>query len=519
MTAPAFPRSPRRWLALAALTLSVLIVGLDGTVISVALPTLAARLPADSAQLQWIGGGYLLALSIAMLPFGLLGDRFGHKRLLLGGMALFGLASLGGAAAGSAAGVIAARTVLGLGAAAIMPLSMAILPRVFDKDELPRAIGVWTAATALGLPVGPLVGGWLLQHFWWGSVFLFNVPVVALAFAAAAWLLPSDAGHERRPGVDGPFDATGTVLSALGITALVYGTILIPEQGWSAPQVLVSLPLGLALLAAFLWHERRHPRPLVDLRLLADPGFRWGALLAVFVNFAVMGVLFVLPQYLSGVLGADALGTGLRMLPLIGGLMAAAAAGEPVVARLGARTVIALGLTLLAGGALLGATTGPADGYGFAALWLVLTGLGFGLAVVPATSLAIGTLPADRAGAGTSLLETVQQVGGVLGVAALGSLLGFGYLRRLVTDRLPADAAAAARGSVSGADAVAQQLHDAALAASAHAAFVHGMDLVLVVCGVLSLAAAVLAVVVLPARTTASREVAGAVPERAESPA
>ncbi|MET9888613.1 MFS transporter [Streptomyces sp. NPDC006465] len=528
--------SPRRWPALAALTLSVLIVGLDGTIINVALPTLAGELHADSAQLQWIGGGYLLALSVAMLPVGLLGDRYGHKRLLLGGIALFGLASLGGAFAGSPATVTAARAVLGLGAAAIMPLSMAILPRLFSKEELPRAVAVWTAATALGMPVGPLVGGWLLDHFWWGSVFLFNVPVTVLALAAGLWLLPSDrtrAVAEGRPAVAGesgaadgkvrvagaavPFDGAGAVLGALGITALVYGAILIPRDGWTAPAVLAALLASAALLTAFVLRERRHPHPIVDLKLFADRRFLWGTLIAVFVNFAVMGILFVVPQYLQVVLGHDSFATGIRVLPLIGGLMAAAAASEPLVPRLGARTVVTLGMAVLAGGVLLGATTDLSSGYGFTALWLSLTGLGFGLAVVPATSLVMGSLPDGDTGRGTSLLETVQQLGGVLGVAGLGSLLGYGYLARLRTDGLPAGAADSARDSVSGAGEVARNLHDAGLAANAHEAFVHGMNLVLTACGGLSLLTAVLAAVFLPSRSSRCRKVARVRPERAES--
>ncbi|MFF5012384.1 MFS transporter [Streptomyces sp. NPDC001165] len=510
-------QSPRRWLALAALTLSVLIVGLDGTVINVALPTIANELHADSAQLQWIGGGYLLTLSVAMLPVGLLGDRLGHKRLLLSGISLFGLASLAGTLAHSPAAVVAARAVLGLGAAAIMPLSMAILPRVFAKEELPKAIAVWTAATALGMPVGPVVGGWLLDHFWWGSVFLFNVPVAALAVLAGLWLLPRDS----EPTAKAPFDTLGTVLGGLGITALVYGTVLIPEDGWTGPAVLASLIGAAALLTGFVVRERRHPHPLVDLKLFADRRFLWGTLIAVFVNFAVMGILFVVPQYLQSVLGNDAFGTGLRVLPLIGGLMAAAAASEPLVPRLGARTVVPVGLLVLGAGAFLGATTGLGDGYGFTALWLVLTGLGFGLAVVPATSLVMAALPQDNTGTGTSLLETVQQLGSVLGVAGLGSLLSYGYLARLHTGQLPAPAADAARDSVSGADAVAARLHDTGLATAAHASFLHGMTLVLAVCGAIAVLGAVLAAVFLPERArcsrTCSRTVARSATQHAES--
>ncbi|MBO1337808.1 MFS transporter [Streptomyces sp. VRA16 Mangrove soil] len=516
-TASTTPASgARKWLALAALTLSVLIVGLDGTVINVALPTIASGLHATSAQLQWIGGGYLLALSVAMLPVGRLGDRFGHKKVLLGGITLFGLASLAGAAAGSPAGVITARAVLGLGAAVIMPLSMAILPRVFSKDELPRAVAVWTAATALGMPVGPLVGGWLLDHFWWGSVFLFNVPVAAVALVAGLWLLPSDDGLTA---VKAPFDALGAALGAGGTIALVHGTIRIPTDGWTSPGVIASLAAAAVLLTGFVRHERRTAHPLVDLNLFADRRFRVGTLIAVFVNFAVMGILFVAPQYLEAVLGNDSFGTGLRVLPLIGGLMAAATVSESLVPRLGARTVIPAGLALLAAGALLGATTAPGDGYGFTALWLGLTGLGFGLAVVPATSLVMGVLPETGTGSGTSLLETVQQLGGTLGVAGLGSLLGYGYLQRLDTDGLPAPAATAAGDSVTGADAVADGLHLPGLADSAHAAFVHGMDLVLAGCGILALLASVAAALLLPRGSAdgAATEVARSVPEPAES--
>jgi EmrB/QacA subfamily drug resistance transporter len=493
---PPLADSPRRWLALAALTLSVLIIGLDGTVINVALPTLSGELGATSAQLQWIGGGYLLALSVVMLPAGLLGDRYGHKRLLVGGITLFGLASLAGTRAGSPAELIAVRTVLGAGAALIMPLSMAILPRIFSRRELPKAIATWTAATALGMPVGPVVGGWLLNHFWWGSVFVLNLPVVAVALVAAVWLLPSDRGRPR--GAAAPFDVAGTVLSVIGITALVYGTILVPDDGWGSPKVLAGIVGGAVVLVAFTARQRRHPHPLVDLDLFTDRAFRWGTLLAVFVNFAVMGILFVVPQYLQSVLGHDAFGTGIRILPLIGGLMVAATVSDPVAARFGAHRVIPGGMLLLAAGAILGATTGTGDGYGFAALWLSLIGVGFGSAMVPATSMVIGSLPAERSGQGTSLLETVQQVGGVLGVAGLGSVLSAGYLDRLAVGHLGHSAAGTARDSVTGADAVAARLHDPALLGSAHAAFVHGMDLVLFTCGACAAVAALVGLFVLP---------------------
>jgi Na+/melibiose symporter-like transporter len=321
------------------------------------------------------------------------------------------------------------------------------------------------------------------------------------------WLLPSDKSVERGERASVPFDALGTALSALGITSVVYGTILVSREGWGSPTVLATIIGGLVLLVAFVIRQRRFTHPLVDLGLFADRAFRWGSLLAVFVNFAVMGILFVVPQYLEAVLGNDAFGTGLRLLPLIGGLMVAAMLSETVVPRLGARSVIAAGLLILAVGALLGATTSSTDGYGFTALWLSITGVGFGSAMVPATSMVLGSLPSGKTGSGTSLLETVQQVGGVLGIAGLGSLLGAGYLARLSVTGISEENADIARDSVSAADGLAAQLHDPALLASAHGAFIHGMDLVLLVCGLASIVAAGLAVAFLPKASKATGEI------------
>ncbi|MGW4892993.1 MFS transporter [Kitasatospora sp. NPDC004240] len=520
MTTPV-PPPRRRWWALGALVLSVLVVGLDGTIVNVALPTLAQELGADSGQLQWIGGGYLLTFSVAMLPVGRLGDRYGHRRLLLAGIALFGLASLAGAFVATPGAVVAVRAVLGIGAAMIMPVSMALLPRIFGEQEISRAIAVWTAAAAAGMPAGPVIGGWLLDHFWWGSVFLFNVPVVVLALVAGRLLLPRDAAHaDARAGhaaqaghadtravragrgrVRGvPFDVVGTALSAVAVTALVYGTIMVPTGGWGDPLVVGPLAGGAVLVAVFVLHQRRAGAPLVDLRLFADRRFAWGTLTAVFGNFAIMGILFVVPQYLEAVQGFDSFGTGLRVLPLIGGLMVAAALSEALVPRLGARVVVPAGLVVLAAGVLLGAHAAPASGYRYTALWLAVVGVGFGLAIVPSTGIVMASLPKGDTGAGTSVLETLQQVGGVLGVAALGSLLGSGYLERLSVDGLPAPAAEAARDSVTAAGAVARDLGDPALLASAHGAFVHGMGEVLTVCGVAALVAAALAALFLPSR-------------------
>ncbi|MFB6889765.1 DHA2 family efflux MFS transporter permease subunit [Kitasatospora sp. NPDC056327] len=500
MTTPA--PSPRRWWALGALVVSVLVVGLDGTIINVALPTLAQDLSASSSQLQWIGGGYLLTFSVAMLPVGRIGDRFGHKKLLLAGIVVFGLASVAGALVDTSNAVIAVRTGLGVGAAMIMPISMALLPRIFAKEELSKAIATWTAAAAIGMPAGPVIGGWLLNHYWWGSVFLFNIPVVVLALAASWFLLPRDetAAERAARGEDRnqPFDALGTVLSSVGITALVYGTIMVPTEGWGDPLVLTTLIVGAALVVVFVLHQRRAPGALVDLKLFSDRRFAWGTLTAVFGNFAIMGILFVVPQFLEAVQGFDSFGTGLRVLPLIGGLMVSAGLSESLVPKIGARVVVPFGLVVLAVGVFLGANTAVGSGYGYTATWLAVIGVGFGLAIVPSTSIVLASLPKDDTGAGTSVLETLQQVGGVLGVAGLGSLLSAGYLSRISVDGIPEPAASAVKDSVAAANVVAEELQVPGLMESAHGAFVHGMSSVLTVSGVVSLVAAVLAAVFLP---------------------
>jgi EmrB/QacA subfamily drug resistance transporter len=488
---------------LAALVLSVLVISLDGTIINVALPTLSKELGASNSQLQWIGGGYLLTFAAVMLPIGLLGDRYGLRKLLFAGLTIFGGASLAGVFVDSAGLLIAVRVVMGVGAAMIMPLTMAILPKIFAKDELDKAIGTWTAAASIGLPIGPLVGGWLLNHFWWGSIFVFNLPVVVIALVFVVLMLPADSVTAQRAegAAPQPFDALGTLLGGFGITAIVYGTIVVPEEGWSDAKVLGTLIGGVALLAGFVVRERTYHTPLVDFGLFNSRKFRWGTVVAIFINFCITGILFVVPQFLQSVLGNSAFGSGLRLLPLIGGLLVGAQLAEGLVPKVGPRVVVPAGLLILAGGTFLGAQTGTGDGYGWAAAWLAVTGAGFGLSIVPSTSMVLGSLPEEGTGAGSSLLETLQQVGGVLGVAGLGSLLSYGYLHRISTDGLPAQAADAARDSVTGADAVAGQLHNPELLTSAHTAFIHGTNLVLMACGLVSVLAAVLGAAFLPPKS------------------
>ncbi|GLW97633.1 DHA2 family efflux MFS transporter permease subunit [Microtetraspora sp. NBRC 16547] len=476
--------SSARWWALGALVLSVLVLGLDATILNVALPTLATDLRATTGELQWIIDAYMVPFAALMLPAGAFGDRFGRKRVLLGGLAAFGIASVVATFAEGTGSLIAARALMGTGAALIMPLSMSILPSVFGPEERGKAIAVWSAAMALGLPLGPIVGGYLLDHYWWGSIFLINIPVVLVSLVAAAVLLP-----ESRDASATRLDIPGALLSVAGLAALVYGVIQAPIDGWGDPAVLASLAAGVVLLAAFVAVERRATAPMMDLGFFRSRVFLWGAVGATLVSLGMSGLLFVMPQHLQAVLGHDALGTGVRLIPMVAGLMAGGLAGERLVERLGLRSVMTAGLLLLAAGFAVGAATGATSSYGFIAAWLAVVGAGVGLTMVPAMDGVLATLPEERSGSGSATLQTMRQVGGTMGVAGLGSLLSAVY-----AGGLPSGAPQMAKDSVTAAVA----LGDPGLLHDAREAFVSGMDVVLLLCGAASLVAAPLMLIFLP---------------------
>ncbi|MEZ7158560.1 MFS transporter [Streptomyces sp. MAD19A] len=490
---PSRPADPRRWWALGALVASMLTLGFDLTILNVALPTMAAELGADTGQLQWIVDSYVVVFAALMLPAGLLGDRFGRRRMLVAGLGVFLAGSLGGALTDTPELVIAARSLMGLGAALVIPLGLSVLPSMFGEEERGRAVAAVTASMAAGMPLGPLVGGLLLDHYWWGSVFLVNVPMAAVGIAACLFLLP-----ESRDPATPRVDAVSTVLSAGGLAALVFGIIEGPVRGWGSGWVLGSFALSAALLTRLVVRERRATRPMLDLALLGRRVFLFNVLSATLGTLVFSGLLFLLPTYLQEVGGSDAFGTGLRLLPMMAGLMVAARTSTPLVRRYGPRPVVASGLVVLCFAALLGSRTEPDSGYGFTATWLTIAGLGFGLAMVPAMDAALGGIDADEAGSGSALLMTLRQVGGAVGIALLGSLVAGTYTARLDTTGLPGSAADAAGESLSGAHAVAERLGLPALARSADAAYVDGMARVLVVCGIAALVTALLVAVFLP---------------------
>jgi len=477
----------RRWWALGALVLSLLTFGFDATILNVALPNLATALHAGTAELQWMIDAYVLVLAGLLLPAGALGDRFGRKAFLLLGLALFGAASVLASYAGGADTVIAARALMGVGAAILTPVTAAVIPTLFPPAERPKAIAFLAIGLGAGVPLGPIIGGYLLRHFWWGSVFLVNVPVVVLAMIAVAVLVPESKDPEPRR-----VDVVGGLLSTAGMVAFVYAVIAAPEQGWASVRVVAGGLGGLALLVAFVAWERRVAEPMIDLRLFGRPRFLWGSVAGTVASFGMFGLLFVLPLYLQAVRGVDALGTGVRLLPMMAGLIVGARVSERIGARFGARTPIAAGLGLITAGLTLGAWTGVASGYAFVATWLAVTGLGVGLALAPAMDAVLGELPPERSGSGAALTMALRQVGGALGVALLGSLASAVYTGQLDRDAgLPPAAAEASRDSVAGAVAVAARLGDAALAADARQAFAAAMSVVLLACAAVTAVGAV----------------------------
>jgi len=477
---------------------SFLVVGLDSYIVVTALPTFSAKLGASESQLQWITAAYTLAWAGLLLPVGKLGDKLGRRKVLMAGLALFGVASVVASQVTTAGELIALRAVMGAGAAVIMPMGMAIIPVLFPAEaDRRRAVTVTTIGALVSMPLGPLLGGWLLTHFAWGWIFLINAPIVALALIGVRWLMP-----ETRDPANPRLDWPGALLSAAGITGIVYAIIEEPANGWRAP-VLASLVAGVLLTALFALRQRTAADPLVDLRLFRDRLFTWGTAAFAVISFAMTGVLFVLTPYLQSVQGNDAQGTGLRLLPMIGALIAAAAASETLGARIGVKRVIPAAMVLSAAGLLVLAQATAASGYGIVALALVIFGAGLGLGLPLAADAVLGTLPPHQAGMGTALSRTLQSVGVALGTAVLGSVLDGAYRGTLGGHLagLAPTARTAAASSVAGAHAVAARLPAPAghlLTQAADTAYAHGAAHATTVAAGLLILGALLCALLLP---------------------
>ncbi len=520
----------RRWYTLLVLCMSLLVIGIDNTILNVALPTLSEQLGASSSQLQWIVDSYVIVFAGLLLTAGALGDRFGRKKALTAGLVVFGLGSVLAAFSGSADHLIATRALMGAAAAFIMPSTLSILTNVFtDVQERAKAIGVWAGVSALGIAIGPLAGGWLLEHFSWGSVFLVNIPFVAAALVAGHFLVPESADPQAPR-----LDLVGAALSIGGLVTFLWGIIEAPSKGWTSPEVLVAFAIGVAVLGVFVTWELRSDHPMLDVRFFRNPRFSAASAAITLAFFAMFGAMFVLTQYLQAVLGFTALQAGLRLVPISLVLMVVAPTANIWVRKFGSKYVVAAGLVVAAVGmVLMGQLDVSTPGWKVVGV-LALLGVGMGNVMAPATDSIMGSLPRERAGVGSAVNDTTREIGGALGVAVIGSLLASSYRSTMGAAvsgaPLPAEAAAAVKDSIGGAVVVSQKAsaqfpeQAAQLLATARDSFVSAMRPAMLVGAGFILLGALVVLLFLPASHAVEVELPadvedGTVAEPAPAPA
>ncbi|MGW2249898.1 MFS transporter [Kitasatospora sp. NPDC001660] len=512
-TAAAPPRVPeaihrRRWAILCTLVLALLVVVLDNSILNVAMKTIATPAPvglgATQSDLEWSINSYTLVFAGLLFTSGLLGDRFGRKRALLAGMVVFGIASLLSAMAGTPGQLVGFRALMGVGAALAMPATLAIIMNVFERSEQPKAIGIWAGAVGLAIAIGPITGGVLIEHFWWGSVFLINVPIVIVAVIAMVILVP-----ESKDPNPGRLDPVGVLLSIIGLVALIYGIIKGGELAdFTDVQAWGPVLVGLVALAAFVWFERRTAHPALDVTWFRNKVFSASVVVVGVVFFALMGVSFFGVFYIQSVRGYSALQAGLLMLPLAVAQLLFAPRARLVVDRFGVAATAAVGMLLIAVGfvgyTVLTATT---------PIWVlivlgVLMGAGMAHVMPPVTVAIMGSLPREKAGAGSAVNNTFRQVGGSLGVAVLGAVLSTVYRDHMsdTLDQLPAQWRDEAGESLEATAAIAGRMgpKGAALLGPAYDSFISAMHVVASLSAGITVVGALIAWFLLPRKAAGS---------------
>ncbi|MEU4221083.1 MFS transporter [Actinoplanes sp. NPDC026623] len=493
---------PRRWAILGVLVISLLVVVLDNTVLNVAMRTIADPhdgLGASQSQLEWAINSYTLVFAGLLFTAGIMADRFGRRLTLTVGLTLFGTASLVSAYAQTADQLIWARALMGLGAAAVMPATLSIIANVFDPRERGRAIGVWAGAVGLGVAIGPVVGGLLLEHFWWGAVFLINVPIVIAGVVLVLTLVP-----ESRDPKPGRIDIVGVLLSIVGLTLLTYGVIEGGEEGFGETGSWGPLVASVAVLTAFILYERRIEFPSLDVKLFAIRQFSASVAAIGLVFFAAMGAMFFSAFYLQLVRGYGPLASGALFVPFAAAQLIFAPRSAAMVKRFGPKRVSTIGLLLVAaalsGWLFIDAAT---------PIWIVgalffLQGVGMANVMPPATESIMSVLPREKAGVGSAVSNTIRQIGGALGVATLGAVISSTYRDEIssATAGLPAVARGVAQESVAGAYGVAEQAGPAgqALIASANDAFITAVHYASIGSTAVALLGALVAMIWLPGK-------------------
>jgi EmrB/QacA subfamily drug resistance transporter len=452
----------RRWAILAVLSMSVFVIVIDGTIINVALPTLVNELGATTSQLQWIVDAYTLVFAGLLLAAGSLGDRLGRKGFLMAGMAVFGLFSALGALASTPGQLIAARGAMGVGAALIFPATLAILVNVFrDPAERPKAIAIWAATSGLSVALGPVTGGFLLEHFWWGSVLMVNVPIVIVAVVLIAAIVPTS-----RDTTIGRFDPFGMILSIAGISLLVWAVIEGPTHGWLSNPSVLAFGTAALLLFAFIQVERRSTHPMLDVRIFSHARFTAGSVAVTVAFFGLFGFIFMVTQYFQFVRGYGTLSAGVHTVPFAIFTGIAAPSSAKLAERFGTKLVVATGLGMMAVGFVIAGSLAKDAPYLYVVLAMFFMGGGLGLVNAPATESIMGSLPPEKAGVGSAVNDTTRELGGTLGVAVVGSLFSSIYGSSLVDALrgfpIPSPAMSAAKESVGAALVVAQRAGETA---------------------------------------------------------
>ncbi len=488
-----------RWKILSVMCLSLLVVMIGNTSLNVALPILSRELSASNSALQWMVDSYSLVFAGLLFTAGAVGDRFGRKGILQGGLVLFGLSSLyAGTLAESSGALIAARAVMGLAGAMIMPATLSILTNVFPTKERAKAVGIWAGVTGAGVALGPLVTGFVLEHFSWHAVFLINIPVILIAIAAVKILVPktSDASHTS-------LDPLGAILSIVGLVSLVYAIIEAPAHGWLAGETLGVGALGLVAIAAFIYWELRNKTPMLDVRLFKRPAFGISSLSLTLVFFALMGMFFSISILLQLIYGYSPLNSAVRTLPVAFTMMVGAPLSSKLVEKFGKRKVVSVGMLTVSIGTLILSTIGIDSSYLNLAFGMMVLAFGMSIAMSPTTDLLMSSVPRNRAGMGSAMNDTTRELGGALGIAVLGSLLASQYGSKIASSLtgLPASAKAAAEQSLAGAMAVGEQIggtQGATLIRSAKEAWISGYQYSLIVGAAVIAVAAIIAYIGLP---------------------
>src|SRR5262244_2859103 len=501
-----------RGLILVTLCLAALIINLDTTIVNVALPALVRETGATTTDLQWVVDAYNLVFGALVLAAGSLADRLGRKGMLLAGLAVFGASSLAGAFATTSGQLIAARAVMGLGAAMMFPATLSLLTNVFTaRRERALAIGVWGASAGVGIALGPIAGGWLLEQFWWGAIFVFMAPVAAVVAALVAWRVPTSR-DPRTPSVDW----RGFALSTAGMTLIVFGIIQAPGWGWTSAATLGCLAAGVVLLVALVAAERATAAPMIDVRLFRNPRFTAASISVAIAFFALLGFIFLMTQYFQVVRGYSPLGTGVRLLPVAVSVGVASVAGTRLAVRVGNKLIVGGGMALFCAALLWISFSTRYTSYGIIATQMVVLGIGMGFTQAPATEAIMGAVPKQKAGIASGVNGATRLFGGTLGVAVIGSVAASLYTSRLTAllpPGLPARAVTAAEGSVGGAAVAAQQLGQAGLTRAAHAlhdaaitAFMHSLTGACLVAAGVTAAGVLLVAIWLPARPSPQAE-------------